>query len=68
MFLPLFIVILLVESVKSKIKAGFEESAKISVPPNVLEFKINGLPNVAPELKFKLIFNTGNDILSIWVD
>ena len=57
-----------VEEVKSKIKAGFEESDNTSVPPNALEFKINGLPKVAPELKSKLIFNTGNDILSVWIN
>jgi hypothetical protein len=60
--------ILLVTSVKSKIKDGVEESDKMSVPPNVLESKIKGLPNVAPELKFRLMFNTGKDMLSIWVN
>ena len=52
----------LVESVKSTIKAGVEDSLKTSELFKELEFNIKGFPNVAPELKSRLIFNTGKVI------
>ena len=64
MLRPRLIFMALVTSVKSITKLGAELSDNKPTPSTPLTGSpiVNGLPNVAPELKLRLMFNTGKAI------